>query len=112
MNLLRPINFRRIATLTIILAAALAPLSALAADPAPPPRLVVVVSIDQLRGDFMQRFDPFFGDEGFRRVAREGFVYGQALYPTANTETGPGHSQLLTGAYAHRSGITQIDWYE
>ncbi len=112
MNLLRPINFRRIATLTIILAAALAPLSALAADPAPPPRLVVVVSIDQFRGDFMQRFDPFFGDDGFRRVAREGFVYGQALYPTANTETGPGHSQLLTGAYAHRSGITQNDWYE
>jgi hypothetical protein len=96
-------------------AALLAAAFSAGASPAQPPakpRLVVVVSIDQFRGDYIHRFDRFFGEDGFRRIAREGFVYEQALYPTANTETGPGHSQLLTGAFAHRSGISQNEWFD
>ncbi len=76
------------------------------------PRLIVVLSIDQLRGDYITRFDDCFGEDGFRRIEREGFTYRNCLYPTANTETGPGHACLLSGAYAHRNGITQNNWYD
>ncbi len=75
------------------------------------PKLVVAVSIDQFRGDYVSRFEPFLGPDGFRRILREGFEFQQCLYATANTETGPGHSTMLTGAYAHRSGIVQNDWF-
>lgn len=77
-----------------------------------PPRLVVVVAIDQFRGDYIRRFEPLFGNGGFRRIQREGFDYANCLYPTANTETGPGHASLLSGAYGHRSGIVQNEWFD
>jgi hypothetical protein len=80
--------------------------------PAATPRLVVVVSIDQFRGDYLRRFDHFYGEGGFRRIEREGFVYDDCFFPIADTETGPGHSAMLTGAWPHRSGITQNDWFD
>lgn len=76
------------------------------------PRLVVVLSIDQFRGDYVARFEPYFGSGGFKRIQEGGFYYVNATFPTANTETGPGHSLMLTGAYAHRSGITQNNWFD
>jgi predicted AlkP superfamily pyrophosphatase or phosphodiesterase len=43
----------------------------------PPPRLAVVISVDQMRADFWERFAPFWGESGFRR-----FEAGSGL-PTA-----------------------------
>ncbi len=116
----------RLGRVVLSLALAAAPVSLAAAEPIPggpdvvepapadagPPRLVVVLSIDQLRGDYLPRFLPHLGAGGFRRVLREGFSYRDCRYASANTETGPGHASLLTGAYARGSGIVQNDWFD
>ena len=59
-------------------------------------RLVVVISIDQMRYDFLERFEPYF-KHGFRRLLDEGAVYTNAHHRHAITHTAPGHASLSTG---------------
>ncbi len=76
-------------------------------DPAPweRPRLVVVVSVDQLRADYLTRFDGYLPDGGLRRLMREGAWFSNAHYRYASTFTAPGHAVISTGSYAHLNGI-------
>lgn len=87
-----------------VLAAALVSSTLSAVSPATrvPPRLTVVVVADQMRGDYLARFD---GDGGIRRLRGWGFTYLDAHQSHVPTETGPGHAVLLTGAPPAVSGI-------
>jgi predicted AlkP superfamily pyrophosphatase or phosphodiesterase len=78
---------------------------------AAPPRLVVVLSIDQMRFDYLTRFDPLYKG-GFRRLLDRGAVFTNANYRHAATETGPGHSVLLSGRHPSHSGIVANEWYD
>ena len=60
------------------------------------PRLVLFLSVDQMRFDYLTRFSPLF-HAGFRTLLDHGAVFTNAHYAHANTETGPGHSVLLSG---------------
>lgn len=73
------------------------------------PRLVVVVSFDQYRGDYPKRFAPFADRRGFARMRAEGAEFTKCLFGHATTKTGPGHATLLTGANAARTGVTGND---
>src|SRR5438876_8025817 len=73
-----------------------------AADPAAPSRLLVLVVFDQFRGDFLDRWDELFGQDGFRRLERKGTWFTNCYYPYAGTITGPGHASLLTGCSPDR----------
>ncbi len=75
-----------------------------------PPRLVVVVSFDQHRGDYSQVFQRYIGRDGFNRIAREGAVFSRCYYRHANNITGPGHATLLTGCYPWKTGIVGNDF--
>jgi predicted AlkP superfamily pyrophosphatase or phosphodiesterase len=75
------------------------------------PKLVVLISVDQMRADYLGRFEAFFGDKGFRRLSREGRVFSRAGYSHATTMTGPGHALIGSGIYADRSGIVENRWY-
>lgn len=75
-----------------------------------PPRLVVVVSFDQHRGDYTQAFQRFIGRDGFNRIAREGAVFSRCFFRHANNITGPGHATLLTGCYPWKTGIVGNDF--
>jgi arylsulfatase A-like enzyme len=99
------VRFARIACLLLI--ASFTPASTWGADP---PRLVVVVSFDQFRGDMPSTFARFFGSRGFRRVERSGAVFTACFFDHANTITGPGHAALLTGCYAWKTGIVGNDF--
>jgi len=70
-----------------------------------PPKLIVVVSFDQYRGDYPQMFAGVIGTRGFARIQREGVSYSACSFEHANNITGPGHAALLTGNYPYRSGI-------
>ncbi|MEO7598519.1 MAG: alkaline phosphatase family protein [Opitutus sp.] len=88
-----------------------------AAEPAivPPttgPRLAVVISIDQCRADYLQRFRPYFVEGGFRRLLEQGDVYADAHHRHALTATAPGHATLLTGVSANLHGIIANDWFD
>lgn len=77
---------------------------------APPPRLVVVVSFDQHRGDYFSSFRPHLGAGGFQRIAREGVVFDRCYYNHANNITGPGHAAILSGCYPWKTGIVGNDF--
>lgn len=80
-----------------------------AAAPAAP-RLAVLISVDQMRADYLERFRPYFGPDGFNRFQREGLVFTQAHYRHAVTKTGPGHATMMTGVSARAHGIIGNEW--
>ncbi|HUQ46035.1 MAG TPA: alkaline phosphatase family protein [Gemmatimonadaceae bacterium] len=80
-------------------------------DPVPPapvaapPTLVVLVTIDQFRADYLDRFGPQFRG-GLARLIRGGARFTDAHQDHAITETAPGHATLLSGRFPRSTGIT------
>jgi predicted AlkP superfamily pyrophosphatase or phosphodiesterase len=75
------------------------------------PRLVVVIAIDQLRPDYLQRFRRFFGPGGFNLMLTRGASFTQAYYEHGATLTCPGHAVMLTGSYPDVNGIVANAWF-
>jgi len=73
------------------------------------PALVVMISVDQLRADLVERYAPAFTG-GFRRLLDTGFRFSGASHAHANTETAVGHATLSTGVFPSRSGIVANNW--
>jgi Type I phosphodiesterase / nucleotide pyrophosphatase len=80
--------------------------------PPAPPRLAVLVVFDQLRGDYLERWDDLYGKDGFHRLEREGAWFQNCHYPYASTLTGCGHASLATGCSPDINGIITNDWLE
>jgi predicted AlkP superfamily pyrophosphatase or phosphodiesterase len=76
------------------------------------PKLVVVIVIDQFRGDYLERYRDQFGDAGFRMLLDRGAYFPNCNYNYANTRTAPGHSTLFTGAYTIGHGIISNEWWD
>ena len=76
------------------------------------PKLVVVIVIDQFRGDYLERYRDQFGDAGFRLLLDHGAYFSNCNYDYANTRTAPGHSTLFTGAYSNGHGIAANEWWD
>jgi predicted AlkP superfamily pyrophosphatase or phosphodiesterase len=76
------------------------------------PKLVVVIVIDQFRGDYLERYRDQFGDAGFRFLLDHGAYFPNCNYNYANTRTAPGHSTLFTGAYSNGHGIAANEWWD
>jgi hypothetical protein len=75
------------------------------------PKLIVVIVIDQFRGDYLERYRDQFGDAGFRLLLDHGANFSDCNYDYANTRTAPGHATLFTGAYSNGHGIIANDWW-
>lgn len=77
-----------------------------AQGPAIPPRpsLVVLITIDQLRNDYLERFAPQLSG-GLGRLSRNGAWFTNAHHDHAITETAPGHATLLSGRFPRSTGI-------
>jgi len=76
------------------------------------PKLIVVIVIDQFRGDYVERYHDQFGDSGFRLLLDHGAYFSNCNYNYANTRTAPGHSTLFTGAYSNGHGIAANEWWD
>jgi hypothetical protein len=76
-----------------------------------PPKLVVLVGVDQLRADYLRRYDSALSG-GFRRLKDEGRYWERAIVDHAPTLSYPGHATLATGAYPRTHGFTANDWIE
>ena len=76
------------------------------------PKLVVVIVIDQLRGDYLERYRDQFGEGGFRLLLDHGAYFTDCSYDYANTRTAPGHATLFTGAYSNGHGILANEWWD
>ena len=76
------------------------------------PKLIVVIVIDQFRGDYLERYRNQFGDAGFRLLLDHGAYFSNCNYNYVNTRTAPGHATLFTGAYSNGHGIVGNEWWE
>jgi predicted AlkP superfamily pyrophosphatase or phosphodiesterase len=76
------------------------------------PKLVVVIVIDQFRGDYLERYRDQFGEGGFRLFLDRGAYFTDCNYDYANTRTAPGHATLFTGAYTSGHGIVANQWWD
>lgn len=72
-------------------------------------RLVVLVVVDQLIPEQLERLSPWL-DGGLGRFVHDGERWRAALHPHGITETGPGHATLATGLYPARHGIVSNEW--
>lgn len=75
------------------------------------PRLIVLIVVDQLRGDLVTRFAADFADDGFQRLMKGGALFANAHYSYGATETAPGHATIATGRLPRRHGIVANKWY-
>lgn len=84
----------------------------LAAQEKIPPRLAVVITVDQMRADYLVRFRPYFGEGGFKRLLQDGADYQDCHYRHAITKTAPGHATILSGVHANVHGIIGNEWLD
>lgn len=82
-----------------------------ASTPPPRPKLALIVTIDGLSWQRLDSFRPYLED-GLKRLLDEGRVETACRYRHLNTETGPGHSSLGTGAPPRVTGIVANRWFE
>ena len=85
----------------------------LQAQPLPPsPKLVVTLTIDQLRTDYMEAFSSLYGEKGFKRLLREGKVFRQADYSFNVTDRASAIAALYTGTTPSMNGIIAERWFD
>jgi predicted AlkP superfamily pyrophosphatase or phosphodiesterase len=106
-----PLRPRRLAALPTLAAGALLAVSPSKPPAAPEPKLAVVISVDGLSMSRLLAARPWFR-AGLKRLLDEGRVEANARYRHINTETGPGHASLGTGAPPRVHGIVLNSWYE
>jgi predicted AlkP superfamily pyrophosphatase or phosphodiesterase len=75
------------------------------------PKLVVLVSVDQMRADYVDEYGGQW-QSGLRTLLQQGAYFRNARYPYLDTVTCPGHTTLGTGAYPHRHGMVLNAWWD
>jgi predicted AlkP superfamily pyrophosphatase or phosphodiesterase len=107
-----PLSSRSFALLAAFFSVALwLPMPA-SGEPQERPKLVLQITVDQLRADLLWRFHDSFADGGFRYLLENGTVYDNAHHAHANTETIVGHATLATGAHPSVHGMVANVWYD
>ena len=95
---------------TLLLSAAITlPGAALGQDK---PKLILQITVDQLRGDLPTRYYDRLGEGGFRYLLDSGIVYRNAHHAHANTETIVGHTTLATGTHPSIHGMIGNLWFD
>ena len=73
------------------------------------PKLVVLISVDQMRGDYIDRFRHQWS-KGLHRLVNEGAWFRQADYPYYTTVTCAGHASIGTGTVPAVHGMISNTW--
>ena len=76
-----------------------------------PPRLVVVLVVDQLWAGYLDQLKSKWS-AGFKRLTERGAWFRNAAYPYLNTVTCVGHSTISTGALPHTHGMILNGWWD
>ena len=75
------------------------------------PKLVVILVVDQMRGDYIDKFQHQWTG-GLKRLVNEGAWFREAAYPYGATETCVGHSTISTGAFPASHGMVANEWWD
>jgi len=76
------------------------------------PPLVIVLSVDQMRTDYLSRFWNKFQEGGFKRLVNEGAVFTNAQLDLHIQKISTGTATLFTGVYPASHGIVNDSWYD
>src|SRR5215213_10226 len=95
---------------SVVVIASLLAVGAIRASAQTPPKLVVIVVVDQMRADYLTRYDRHWRS-GFRTLLREGAVFENAHYPYFSTVTCAGHATIGTGTFPHTHGMLTNGWW-
>ena len=76
------------------------------------PKLVVGIIVDQMRQEYLYRYENKFGQGGFKRLMNEGFMLKNAHYNYVPTLTGAGHASVYSGTTPAIHGIIGNDWFD
>ena len=76
------------------------------------PKLIVGIVVDQMRFDYLTRFESKYGNGGFKRMINEGFNCKNNHFNYVPTYTGPGHASVYTGTTPKYHGIISNNWYD
>jgi predicted AlkP superfamily pyrophosphatase or phosphodiesterase len=76
------------------------------------PKLVVGIVVDQMRWDYLYRYQERYGETGFKRLMQEGFNCQNAMINYLPGFTGPGHACVYTGSVPALHGIAANDWFD
>jgi predicted AlkP superfamily pyrophosphatase or phosphodiesterase len=76
------------------------------------PKLIVGIVVDQMRVDYLTRYESKFGEGGFKKLIKGGYFNKNANFNFVPTYTGPGHASIFTGSVPRVNGIISNDWYD
>lgn len=75
------------------------------------PKLVIGIVVDQMRMEYLYRFESDFTENGFKRIMNNGFTFHNAHYNYMPTYTAPGHASVYTGTTPSTHGIVGNEWF-
>jgi len=81
------------------------------AAPSVPPKLAVIIVVDQMRADYVDRFNGEWTG-GLKRMVTQGAWFQQAAYPYLTTVTCAGHATISTGSFPRTHGVVQNTWWD
>ncbi len=76
------------------------------------PKIVVGMMVDQMRWDYLYRFQNRYTEGGFKRLLKDGFSCENTMIDYAPTITACGHTCVYTGSVPAIHGIVGNDWYD
>lgn len=76
-----------------------------------PPKLIVLITVDQMRYDYLNKYANRYTENGFKRLLNNGFTFENANFSYAPTLTAVGHATIGTGTTPVHHGIAANDWY-
>jgi predicted AlkP superfamily pyrophosphatase or phosphodiesterase len=75
------------------------------------PKLVVGIVVDQMKMEYLYRFESDFSENGFKRLMSNGYTFHNAHYNYMPTYTAPGHASVYTGTTPSMHGIVSNEWF-
>ncbi|MFL5809447.1 MAG: alkaline phosphatase PafA [Flavisolibacter sp.] len=76
------------------------------------PKLVVGIVVDQMRWDYLYRYNNRYGNDGFKRMLREGLSCENTFIPYIPSYTAAGHACVYTGSVPALNGMIGNNWYD
>ena len=76
------------------------------------PRLIVGIVVDQMRSDYLYKYQDRYGEDGFKRLLRDGFNFKNTNVNYIPSETAPGHASIYTGTTPAYHGIVGNSWFD
>lgn len=76
------------------------------------PKLVVGITIDQFRSDYMEAFSALYGEKGFKRLLKESCIYTNAGYTFKPVDRSSAMAAIYSGTVPYYNGIVSNQWLD